>query len=119
MRRRSPDAEVARRLVRSLDGPAPTLVWGVSNALYVVALALLEAGRTVRAKACWSGGNHLHPHYRKAMEDAFACPVYERYATMETGLVAHECPEGGSLHVPAEGLVVEIVRPDGLPLSAR
>jgi phenylacetate-CoA ligase len=112
------DAAVAHRLVESLAGPAPTLVWGVSNALYVVALALLEYGRTVRAKACWSGGNHLHPHYRAAMERAFDCPVYERYATMETGLVAHECPEGGSLHVPAEGLVVEIVRPDGSPAAA-
>jgi phenylacetate-CoA ligase len=107
------DPAVADRLVRSLEGPAPTLVWGVSNALYVVALALLEAGRTVQAAACWSGGNHLHPHYRSAMAAAFACPVYERYATMETGLIAHECPEGGSLHVPAEGLVVEIVRSDG------
>lgn len=111
-------AEMARRLVDSLDGPAPTLVWGVSNALYVVALALLDSGRTVKTKACWSGGNHLHPHYRRAMEEAFACPVYERYATMETGLVAHECPEGGSLHVPTEGLVVEIVRPDGAPAKA-
>ncbi len=112
------DAETARRLVESLGGSAPTLVWGVSNALYVVALALLASGRTVGAKACWSGGNHLHPHYRLAMEEAFACPVYERYATMETGLLAHECPEGGELHVPAEGMVVEIVRPDGTPAEA-
>jgi phenylacetate-CoA ligase len=34
---------------------------------------------------------------------------------METGLVAHECVEGGSLHVPAEGIVAEIVRADGSP----
>jgi phenylacetate-CoA ligase len=107
------DREVARRLVRSVEQRPPTLVWGVSNALYVVALALLEEGVTVRPRACWSGGNHLHPHYREAMEEAFQCRVYERYATMETGLIAHECPEAGSLHVPAEGIVAEIVRPDG------
>jgi phenylacetate-CoA ligase len=51
------------------------------------------------------------------MEQAFECSVYERYATIETGLVAHECPEAGSLHVPAEGIVAEIVRPDGSPAA--
>src|SRR6185503_18889922 len=93
----------------------PALVWGVSNALYVLAVALLDDNRVVPAGACWSGGNHLHRHYRRAFEEAFACKVYERYAAMETGLVAHECVEAGSMHVPAEGIVVEIVREDGSP----
>lgn len=111
------DARAVRRLVRALERRPPALIWGVSNALYVLATALLEDGRTVPAGACWSGGNHLHPHYRRAFERAFACRVYERYATMETGLIAHECVEGGSLHVPAEGLVAEIVRADGAPAA--
>jgi phenylacetate-CoA ligase len=111
------NARVASDLLRSLEHRAPTLVWGVSNALYLVALALLDQGRTVSAGACWSGGNLLLPHYRRAMEEAFQCRVYERYATIETGLIAHECPEAGSLHVPAEGLVVEIVRSDGSPAA--
>jgi len=71
----------------------------------------------VRAGSCWSGGNLLLPHYRRAMQEAFQCSVYERYATMETGLVAHECLEGGSLHVPAEGILAEIVRDDGTPVA--
>lgn len=111
------DRGVADRLLRALDQRQPSMIWGVSNALYVVALALLEQGRTVSAGACWSGGNLLLPHYRRAMEEAFQCQVYERYATMETGLIAHECPEGGSLHVPAEGLLAEIVRADGSPAA--
>lgn len=109
------DPEAVRRLVKALAKQPPALVWGVSNALYVLAVALLEEGRTVPAGACWSGGNHLHPHYRRAFEQAFECEVYERYATMETGLVAHECVEERSLHVPAEGMIVEIVKPDGTP----
>jgi phenylacetate-CoA ligase len=111
------DPLAVRRLVQAVEENPPVLIWGVSNALYVLAVALLEDGRSVRTAACWSGGNHLHPHYRKAFERAFTCPVYERYATMETGLVAHECVEAGSLHVPAEGLIVEIVRHDGAPVS--
>jgi phenylacetate-CoA ligase len=112
------DKDAVHRLVRALAKRPPTLIWGVSNALYVLAVALLEDGRSVRAGACWSGGNHLHSHYQRAFEQAFECQVYERYATMETGLVAHECVEGGSLHVPAEGIVAEIVRADGSPAAA-
>ena len=112
------DVAAVQNLVRTLEGePPPTLVWGVSNALYVVALALLENGTPLKARACWSGGNHLHPHYRAALEKAFECTVYERYATMETGLVAHECVEGRMLHVPSEGVLAEIVRPDGSPVG--
>lgn len=107
------DPVEVRRLVAALARRPPALIWGVSNALYALAVALLDDGRSVRAGACWSGGNHLHGHYRRAFEEAFACHVYERYATMETGLVAHECVEAGTMHVPAEGLVVEVVRPDG------
>ncbi|MBC7789832.1 MAG: phenylacetate--CoA ligase family protein [Anaerolineae bacterium] len=111
------DSGVAQRLLRELEHRRPSMIWGVSNALYVVAVALLDEGRTAPAGVCWSGGNLLLPHYRRAMEQAFQCPVYERYATMETGLVAHECPEGRSLHVPAEGILAEIVRADGSPAA--
>lgn len=111
------DVNAVRRLVDAMAKHPPALIWGVSNAMYVLAVALLDEGRTIPAGACWSGGNHLHAHYRAAFEQAFACEVYERYATMETGLVAHECVEARSLHVPAEGLVVEIVRADGMPVA--
>jgi phenylacetate-CoA ligase len=111
------DRDVVRRVVASIERRPPALVWGVSNALYIAALALLDAGRRVRTRACWSGGNHLHPHYREALTQAFQCRVYERYATMETGLIAHECAEGGLLHVPAEGIIAEILAADGTPAA--
>ena len=107
------DPSALERLAHSLKRDPPSLVNGVSNAIYEIALALLAQGRTVPARACWSGGNHLHPHYRAALESAFECPVFEKYATMETGLIAHECPDRGSMHVAAEGVIAEIVRPDG------
>jgi len=112
------DIDSVRRLVREVSKNPPALIWGVSNALYVLAVALLDDGRPVRAGACWSGGNHLHAHYRHAFEQAFQCDVYERYATMETGLVAHECVEARTLHVPAEGIIVEILRSDGSAAAA-
>ena len=44
--------------------PPPSLVWGVSNALYVVAPCVARRRPHLKADACWSGGNHLHAHYR-------------------------------------------------------
>jgi hypothetical protein len=101
------DIEAVRRLVRALTRHPPALIWGVSNALYVLAVALLDDGRTVKAGACWSGGNHP-TRYRHAFEKAS-----EEVASVENdgaGLVAHECVEARTLHVPAEGIVVEVAR---------
>jgi phenylacetate-coenzyme A ligase PaaK-like adenylate-forming protein len=109
------DPDVLRALLRSIERRPPAIVHGISNALYSVALAVLEQGHSIPARACWSGGNYLHPHYRRALEEAFQCAVYQRYAANETGLIAHECREGRSLHVPAEGIITEIVRADGSP----
>ncbi len=111
------DPEVLRALLRSIERQPPAIVHGISNALYSVALAVLEQGHAIPARACWSGGNYLHPHYRGALEEAFQCTVYQRYAANETGLIAHECREGRSLHVPAEGIITEIVRADGTPAA--
>jgi phenylacetate-CoA ligase len=108
----------ARRLARELRRRPPALVWGISNSLYVLGLALTEAGLSIPARACVSEGNHLHQHYRATIEAAFGCRVLERYGSWETGILAHECPEGGSLHVLAEGAIVEVVRPDGSPAGA-
>ena len=103
----------ARRLARELSTRPPALVWGISNSLYVLALTLAEAGLSISARACVSEGNHLHERYRDTIEAAFGCRVMERYGSWETGILAHECPEAGALHVLAEGALVEIVRADG------
>ena len=51
---------------------------------------------------------------RAALEEAFAVPACTSATRRwRRGSIAHECPEGGSLHVPAEGIVAEIVRPTG------
>jgi phenylacetate-CoA ligase len=49
---------------------------------------------------------------RKTMEDAFGCPVYEEYGTVEDAAFASQCPSG-RLHVNPDAGIVEILRPDG------
>jgi phenylacetate-CoA ligase len=112
------DAEAIRRLVDRLLRDPPALIGGNSTCLYPLALAFLDDGRTPAFDVCLSSGCHLHEHYRAAMEAAFPCPVWDRYGTVEAGLVGHPCSEAGAFHVPAEVLLLEIVRDDGTPADA-
>ena len=107
------DPTVIQGLADLLERHGASLVWGQSNALYALARGLLGSGRSLRATACWSEGNHLPGYYREPIEEALGCRVHERYGAWETGMIAHECPEGHSFHVSAESVLVEIVRDDG------
>jgi phenylacetate-CoA ligase len=107
----------AAGLARSLAASPPALVTGGAGPLYVLARQLVEAGAAVPARAVWSGAGTLHDLQRQTVERAFAAPVYQRYGAWETGLIAQECPEGRSLHLLAENVIVEVVRPDGGPAA--
>lgn len=114
-----PDAARAVDLLtRELENRPPSLVSGAASALYVLALGLVARGCGVGAKAAWSGANVLFEHQRPAVESAFGCKVYDRYGAWEVGVIAHECPEGRSLHQFAESVIVEIVKQDGSPAAA-
>jgi phenylacetate-CoA ligase len=105
------------RLARSLERRPVALVSGSSTCLYVLARELLAQGRQVQARTVWSGANALLVHQRAAVEAALGCPAYDRYGAWETGAIAHECPEARGLHVFAENVLVEVVRPDGSPAA--
>ena len=51
---------------------------------------------------------------RAVMEEAYGCPVFEEYGTVENLIFASEC-EHGSLHVSPDVGIMEILRPDGTP----
>lgn len=52
----------------------------------------------------------LSPDDRSLIESIFDCPVYNRYACREVGVIASQCPERGALHINAESVLVEFVR---------
>ncbi len=56
----------------------------------------------------------LYDEQRQEISAAFGCPVANGYGARDAGFIAHECP-AGSLHISAEDIVVETVRPDGQP----
>jgi phenylacetate-CoA ligase len=56
----------------------------------------------------------LYPDQRSQIMRGFGCPVANSYGGRDSGLIAHECPEGG-MHMSAEDIIVEIVDGDGKP----
>jgi len=110
------DPRATRALLGSLERRPPQSIEGLSTGIYLLSRLAEQSGAEIRPRVCWSGGNHLVPHYRGKVEEAFQCRVYERYSAWETGLIAHQCPHG-SWHVVAETAIVEVAGPDGLPVA--
>jgi phenylacetate-CoA ligase len=54
----------------------------------------------------------LYDTQRELIETVFGCPVANGYGARDAGFIAHQCPQG-RLHISAEDIVVETVRPDG------
>jgi len=46
---------------------------------------------------------------RKTFERIFGCPVYDRYATLELGVISHECKKCNQYHVNIASFLVELL----------
>lgn len=64
-----------------------------------------------------AGGEMTYPHQREAARRAFGCPVAELYGSHELSIIATEC-RAGSLHVAEEAVLVELLGPEGDPVTA-
>ena len=54
----------------------------------------------------------LSSNSRETFEKVFGCPVYDRYASQELGVIAHECKKCGSYHLNHASLFIEILSLD-------
>jgi phenylacetate-CoA ligase len=99
----------------ALEQRPPALVIG--NAKSTATLAHALGARRIDAKAVVTSAGRLDEHYRAVVERVFHCPVFERYGTIELGLLSHPCREAGAQHLPAELILMEIVRDDGTPAA--
>ena len=57
----------------------------------------------------------LEPEVRELCRDAWDVPISDNYSSMETGIIALQCPESTSLHVQGENVLVEVVDSEGRP----
>jgi len=96
----------------------PEIVRGYASSVYMVAKYILEKGLDdLRPKAVITSAESLLDIYRRTIEKAFGCEVFDYYGSREIGAIAAECEEHCGYHVSAENVVLEFVR-DGEHVSA-
>ncbi|WP_326540117.1 phenylacetate--CoA ligase family protein [Pseudorhodoferax sp.] len=103
------------RYVARIREARPAMVFGYPSSLSMIAghaqargLRLDDLG----IKVVFVTSERLYDEQRERISAGFGCPVANGYGARDAGFIAHECPEG-RLHLSAEDIVVETVRPDG------
>lgn len=81
-------------------------VLGYPSAIYALALASLQQGRTdLQLDVAITNAEPLYPYQREAIESAFSCPVRETYGMAEIVAAASECGSGNMHMWPDTGII--------------
>jgi len=106
--------------VAHIRATRPAMLFGYPSSLSLIARHAHTRGvrlDDLGVRVVFVTSERLYDEQRQAISSAFACPVANGYGARDAGFIAHECP-AGSLHVSAEDIVVETVRPDGSAAAA-
>lgn len=105
------------RYVAEIRRVRPTMLFGYPSSLALIAAHAAKQGQRLDdlgIQVAFVTSERLYDEQKAAIEAAYGCPVANGYGARDAGFIAHACP-AGSLHLSAEDLIVETVRPDGSP----
>lgn len=103
------------RFIAEIRAFRPRMLFGYPSSLALIAQRARQTNQALDAlgiKVAFVTSERLYDHQRQQIEAVFNCPVANGYGGRDAGFIAHECPQG-SLHITADDIVVEILRPDG------
>lgn len=105
------------RACRLIDAYKPKVMVSFAFSAGVLARHALDTGWRPAAplEAVITGAEPLSPATRSLIEQGLGCPVFESYGNREFMLMAMECPQHQGMHISAENLIIEVIRPDGSP----
>ena len=104
------DEQKLEGFVKSLRKHRPGLIFGHAHSLYLLAkYTLKHAPESIRPDGIISTAMILHDWQRETIEEAFSCPVTNRYGCEEVSLIASECEEHHGLHVNSDSLYAEVL----------
>lgn len=104
------------RFLASLRRRPPGLLFGHAHSLFLFAQFVRSRGQPgFRPHGIISAAMVLHDWERRMIGEVFQCSVTNRYGCEEVSLIACECERHDGLHVNADGIYLEILRPDGTP----
>lgn len=97
----------------------PKVILAYARSLVALARYIRDRGlEAYQPKAIITSAEVLESGDRKLLENVFGCKVFNRYGSREVSVLASECDRHDGLHIMGEGLLIEVVRPDGSPASA-
>lgn len=107
-----------RAVVETIARRKPVLIQAYVDCVYEVA-RFINANKIEieEIQAIITSAGNLYPYMRQEIQQAFNCPVYNRYGSREMGAIALEEQGGVGLHVNTYTHFVEIVDANGAPCS--
>lgn len=103
------DEQTITKVLDEFGKYSPVYLYCYASAIAYIANYMRENdidGRKFGIKAIITTAETLFPHQKKVIENVFACTVAIEYGSSDAGLTAQEC-RYGSLHVHAEGFIIE------------
>jgi phenylacetate-CoA ligase len=104
-------------VAREVEESNPDVLGGYASMLNRLARELGDGQTRVRPRLVVSVAEQLSPTMRARIEKVFGAPVRDTYAGYELGMIAWECPNGGTYHVCDDNVIVEVVKEDGKSLA--
>ncbi len=95
-------------LVDALNDWRPAVLATYPSMAWVLAQERISGRLQVDVEAVWTGGETLTPAQRRAVGQAFGCPVRNSYGASECLPIAFEC-RCGALHLNADWVILEPV----------
>ncbi len=105
--------------IASIRQQRPAMLFGYPSSLSLIASQAERLGirlDDLGIRVVFVTSERLYDEQRSTLARVFGCPVANGYGARDAGFIAHQCPSG-SLHISAEDIVVETVRPDGAPAA--
>lgn len=109
------DEQRCQRFAQILESFQPEVIYGYATALHRFSTYLRETQRSLgyTPRLIRSTAEVLLPSHRREIEESLGGPVFDHYGSRDVGPIATETSERDGLHVFADLVFVEIVRPDG------
>jgi phenylacetate-CoA ligase len=108
------------QFVSTIRSTRPAMLFGYPSSLSMIARHAQQNSQAMDdlgIKVAFVTSERLYDEQRAVISSVFGCPVANGYGARDAGFIAHECPLG-KLHISAEDIVIETVRPDGTPCAA-
>ncbi|MFH0755886.1 MAG: hypothetical protein V2B15_01190 [Bacteroidota bacterium] len=90
---------------------------GFASAIYLIARRLIDRDMRMPLKAVLTSSDTLFEQYRKVIEEAFQCEVFDHYGMNEDIITATECSAHDGFHINVESTFTETVDTKGEPVT--